>query len=267
MKKEFNLKDTILFGVILILMLLLMLSNCRNSNITKQLYEEKIKTNKAIVESDVLKKEKDGQYAKLVNNFNDQKEMINILKDQNKDLYKELKYNNEKILMINNSVISLVSKVDAGFGSINTKDTNLIDLNLRYPNTDGWFIDWTGHINRKTTKYDGKWTFGELPLDVILTETERGIWNSRIIGPDWLIVDKMEINALKPEQISQPYTPKQRNIGFILGGGYVHSFDNTIPNGISVGSGIYFKNHSLILNGTTNRSLGFSYYYRFVTFK
>lgn len=264
---KLNLKDKILFGTIIVLILLLILGNCKNSRITNELYSERTKANKAIVEADVLKKEKDGQYAKLVNNFNDQKDMINILKDQNKDLYKELKTNNEKLLMVNNSVISLASKMDEGFGSINKRDTNLIDLKLRYPNSDDWFIDWSGNINRKTAKYEGKWTFGELPLDIILTETDRGIWNSRIVGPDWLIVNKMEVNALKPEEISQPNIPQPRKFGVILGGGYNRSFDTNIPSNISIGFGGYVKNHSLILNGTTNKSLGLSYYYRFVTFK
>jgi uncharacterized membrane-anchored protein YhcB (DUF1043 family) len=263
---KLNIKDKILFGIIMVLMLLLFLGNCKNSKITKQLYEEKIKTNKAIVESDVLKKEKDGQYAKLVNNFNDQKDMVNILKNQNKDLYKEIKSNNEKLLMVNNSVISLASKMSEGFGSINKVDTNLIDLKLRYPNSDDWFIDWSGNINRKTARYEGKWSFGDLPLDIILTETDRGIWNSRIVGPSWLIVNKMEINALKPSDMI-PDDLKERKFGLILGGGYNKSFDNMIPNSLSIGVGGYVNKHSIIFNGTTNKSLGFNYYYRFTTFK
>ena len=55
--------------------------------------------------------------------------------------------------------------------------------------------------------------------------------------------------------------------GFMLGGGYIKSFNQGINDGVSIGVGAYFKNHSLLLNGTTNSTVGFNYYYRFTSFK
>lgn len=265
--KNVTLKDRILYGSIIVLILLLIFNNCQNGRMQKKLSDQLRETNKEIVKNSKLIKEKDGQYSKLVNNFNTQKELLKSLKEENKELYKTLKDNNEKILMINKSVISLREKVIEGFGKFDPKDSNLINLSLKYPEDKDWFISWDGSIHTKTAHYQGNWSFGQLPLKIILTETERGLWNNRIIGPEWLIVDEMEINALKPEEISQPYVPQPRNLGFILGGGYIHSFDSSIPKSLSVGVGLYFKNESLILNGTTNKSIGLSYYHRFVTFK
>ena len=53
----------------------------------------------------------------------------------------------------------------------------------------------------------------------------------------------------------------------MLGGGYIKSFNQGINDGVSIGVGAYFKNHSLLLNGTTNSTVGFNYYYRFTSFK
>jgi len=249
-----------------VLAILLMISNCKNTKLQEKMYEEQQSMNKMIVEMDTTTKEKDGQYAKLVNNFKSQKDLIKQLKDQNGDLYKFIKSQKEELLMINNTVISLQTKIDNGFGEFNPKDSNLINVSLKYPNDTDWFIKWDGSIHTKTAYYNGEWRFGSLPLQIVMTETERGIWKSRLIGPEWLLVESIDINSIPPEQMVNK--PEQRNLGFILGGGYIHSFDvNTSPSAISIGGGLYFKNNSIILNGTTNKTVGLNYYYRFKSFK
>lgn len=265
--KGINLRDTILFGGIMFLIVLLMMSKCENNKIQKELKDQLRQTNIEIVKNSKLIKEKDGQYSKFVNNFNEQKDLLKQLKEENRDLYKTIKKNDEKLLMINNSIISLQGKMIEGFGKFNPNDSNLIDLKIKYPDDKDWFISWDGSIHKKTAHYKGDWKFGSLPLQIVLTETEKGIWNSRLIGPEWLKVEKMEINAIKPEDIVSPYVPEQRNIGFMFGGGYVKSFATNINNGLSVGAGLFFKNHSFIINGTSTNTIGFNYYYRFVTFK
>lgn len=244
-----------------------MISKCENNQMRKELGNQLKETNKEIVKNSKLIKEKDGQYSKLVDNFNTQKDLLRELKEENKDLYKTIKKNDEKLLMINNTLITLQKKVVEGFGKFNPSDSNLIDLSLKYPNDSDWFISWDGSVHKKTAFYKGDWTFGKLPLKIVLTETKKGLWNSRLIGPDWLIVDSMEVKALAPEYMPpSPYVPQERKYGFILGGGVIRGFQ---PNylGLSVGVGAYFKNHSVILNGTTNNQIGFNYYYKFITFK
>lgn len=262
---SFSWKDRITYGTILVLILLLIFSNCRYNKMQEKLYQEVQKGNKAIVEMDKTKKEADGQYAKLVDNFNTQRDLTKELKEQNKELYKQLKSNNERILMMNNSIVSLKGQIAEGFGQFDSIDSTTINLALKYPNETDWFINWEGSIDTKTAFYKGDWKFGRLPLQVVLTETERGIWNSRLIGPDWLLVDSIDVKALKPEEIVKPR--EKRNFGFMLGGGYIKSFNPNINDGVSIGTGLYYKNHSLLINGTTNMNVGFNYYYRFTSFK
>jgi hypothetical protein len=263
--KSLSWKDRIVYGSILILILLLIFSNCRYNKMQEKLYDEITKGNQAIVEMDRIQKEREGQYAKLVNNFLTEKDLSSELKEQNKELHKQIKKNGERLLMMNNSIITLKGQIDEGFGRFNPDDSTVIDLDLKYPNDNDWFVNWYGSIDTKTAFYKGDWKFGKLPLQVILTETERGLWNSRLIGPDWLLVDSIEVKALKPEDIVKPR--EKRNIGFMLGGGYIRDFNPNGKDGISLGVGTYYKNHSLILNGTTNSTVGLSYYYRFNSYK
>lgn len=266
--KGINLRDTALFGGIVVLIVLLMMSKCENNQMQKELRDQLKETNKEIVKNSKLIKEKDGQYAKLVDNFNTQKDLLKQLKEENKDLYKTIKSNDEKLLMINNTLVTLQKKVVEGFGKFNPNDSNLIDLTLKYPDEKDWFISWDGSVHKKTAFYKGDWTFGKLPLKIVLTETKKGLWNSRLIGPDWLIVDSMEVKALAPEEMPpSPYIPQPRNYGFMFGGGYIKSLSTTVDNGLSVGVGFYLKNHSLIFNATSTNTLGFNYYYKFISFK
>ena len=162
--------------------------------------------------------------------------------------------------MLNNSILSLKGQINEGFGSVNQEDTNKIDIELNYPNDEDNFITWDGYVNKQSSFYKGEWRFGELPLQVIMTETNRGLWKSRLVGPKWLKVDSIEVNSLP-----LPIKEKKSNLSLILGGGYIKSFSDT-PNAVSIGAGIRFKDHKLIINGTTNQSVGFSYYYNIFNF-
>lgn len=254
-------KEKVLMSFIIILSILLILSAWYSKVEQNRLYKEIHRGNELILKKDKLTKEDDGQYAKLVNYFNTQKDLNKQLKEQNESLYKLIKKQDEKLLMINNTIITLKSEISEGFGNFNEKDTNLIDLTLKYPNDDNSFIEWGGFINRNTAFYNGEWTFGKLPLQIILTETDRGIWKSRLIGPEWLIVDSMDINSLPfPKQ----ETPK--NLSFMFGSGYVKSFNPQINDGLSIGFGVKWKQHNMIINAFTTEQIGFNYYYNLTNF-
>ena len=254
--------NKVLHWVILVLVGLLIYQSWVSKREQNRLYEKIQEGNKMILELDQLTKENNGQYTKLVNYFNSEKDLKEQLKKENNELYNLIKKQDEKLLMINNTIISLEGKMSEGFGNINEKDTNLIDLKLNYPNDDKSFITWGGFVNRTNGFYSGNWEFGELPLQIVLTETDRGMWRSRLIGPEWLTVTSMEINSLPLPQIETP-----SNFGLLVGGGYINSFDPNGVNGLSVGTGVRFKDHYLLINGTTNREIGFNYYHNIFNFK
>ena len=126
------------------------------------------------------------------------------LKEQNKQLYDRLTSQGERLLMINNSIISLRDEISQGDVEPDPIDSNIIKLDLKYPNSSESFINWNGKIDTKNLTYLGEWKFGKLPLQVILTETSNGMWSSKLIGPNWLIVDSMTVNSLPPSEIAKP---------------------------------------------------------------
>lgn len=259
-------KDKFLIGMVGGLIIVVLLLSWR-IGILKNDSKSDIETvRKSIITNDVLTKEKDGQYAKLVDYYKSEKDLKNELKDGNKELYQTLKSQNERILSLTNVVISLQSIVSEGNGKVDAIDTNQIDLSLKYPADKNPFIIWNGSVNKKTAHYKGEWDFGKLPLQIILTEEKRGLWKTRMVGPDWFKCDSLIINSLPAEQYSEN---KVRNIQFLVGGGYFANIPTpTRPNSIGVGGGVsLFDRHNIILNISTNNTFGIQYYYKFQSFK
>jgi hypothetical protein len=220
---------------------------------------------KSIIATDKLTKEKDGQYAKLVDYYKSEKDLKKELKASNEELYKTIKKQGERILSLTSAVVSLQGAVSEGFGHTDPVDSNLINLTLKYPEDKNPFITWGGSINKNTSHYKGEWTFGKLPLQIVLTEEKRGLWKTRLIGPDWFKCDSLMVNSLPAEQYTEN---KARKLQFLVGGGYNKSLSPTGADAVSVGGGInVFDKHNIILNVNTNKEIGINYYYKFQSFK
>jgi len=219
---------------------------------------------KSIIASDSLIRESEGRYSKLVDYYHTEKELKNELKDSNRELYEIIKKQNERILILSNSIVTLKSAISEGFGSIDKADTNLIDLALTYPTEKDPFIKWDGFIRKDDARYKGQWTFGKLPIQILVTEESRGLWKHRIVGPDWFIVDSLDVKSLPPDK----FPPAEKKLQYLLGASYLHSLNNANSGSIGVGVGLNIINqHSLILSATTNQEVGLSYYYKFKSVK
>ena len=215
---------------------------------------------KEIIANDSLVKEKEGQYAKLVDYYNTEKDLKNQLKDSNKELYNTIKKEQEKIIGLTNAIISLEKKVDSGKVEVDPLDTNKLNLTLTYPNNKDPFINWKGSVDKVTSYYRGEWTFGKMPIQIVLTEEKRGLWKTRVVGPEWFKLDSLSVNTLPPDK-------KEKSIQFLLGGGYIKSLSNG-PDAVSIGGGVnLFGGHNIVLTANTNKELGVNYYYKIKSFK
>jgi hypothetical protein len=220
---------------------------------------------RSIIASDTLLMESEGRYAKLVNYYNSSQDLNNQLKKSNSDLYKSIKSQDEKILSLTSSIVSLRGKIDEGFGSINETDSTKIDLKLTYPDQIDPFITWNGSVNRLTAKYNGEWKFGQLPIDIIITEESRGLWKHRIVGPEWFKVDSLSVNSLPPDEYVQS---KERNIHLMIGANYSHSLSPIGTNAVGVGAGINILNQHMILFGAnSSQQVTLGYYYKLRSLK
>jgi len=258
------LSDRFYQAVLVVLLVILAWLGIRLEMIKSQAKDQNDSLKKSIIASDQLTKEIDGRYSKLVDYYKSQKELNSQLKESNKELYESIKKQNERILNLTRAVTTLREEVSEGFGKIDPKDTNKISLELRYPEEKNPFITWSGWVNRNTAQYRGNWSFGKLPIEIVVTEESHGLWKHRIVGPEWFIVDSLSVVSLPPSG----YVPQKKAVQFMLGGGYVRSLNRAAGDNLSLGGGVsLFDRHNLIINATTNRDIGLSYYYRFETLK
>jgi hypothetical protein len=232
--------------------------NDQNQDINEQI-------KRSIIMNDSLVKLSEGRYVKMVDYFNTEKDLKNELKESNEELYINIKKQGEKILSLNNIIMTLKNEINQGFGKINTKDSNKIDLELKYPNEKESFINWKGSVDKKTNFYKGEWSFKKFPIQIVLTEEKRGIWKSYINTPTWLKIDSMYVNSLPPEEYKNE---EKRKVQFLLGGGYIKSLSPMGYDGISVGGGInLFDKHHIIINTNTNKEINVNYYFKFQNIK
>jgi hypothetical protein len=258
-------KDKFYLGLVGILLLVLFFLAWRIEGLKNESSNQADDLKKSIIASDSLVKESEGRYAKLVDYYKTEKDLVSELKGSNKDLYTVIKKQDERLLSLTSTVLTLKSAVDEGFGKINPNDSNLIDIALKYPSEVDPFIKWDGSINKKSAAYRGNWTFGKLPIQIVVTEEKRGTWKHRIVGPDWFIVDSLQVNSIPPDK----YVPTvERKIQFMLGGSYFFPANQSNLGWIGVGAGVNaFKNHSVFLTANTRQEFGVSYYYQFHSVK
>jgi hypothetical protein len=173
---------------------------------------------------------------------------------------------NQKINQIKELCKQHKVKTLFAFGSVTRDDFKAdsdIDLVVDFDEKDP-FIYWDGWVNKNTAAYKGTFSFGKLPIQVVLTEETRGLWKSRIIGPDWLKVDSMSVKSLPPTEYA---VVKPKNLQWLVGGSYVYNLNNS-SSGIGVNFGLnLFDRHNLILGATTLNQVSLGYTYKIKTFK
>jgi len=259
--KNTNTFNLLINIILLIALVLIGFTHCQNQ---KKAINETKKLRQSIINSDKLIKEKNGQYAKLVNYYSTQRDLLNNLKEFNSALYKTIKKQDERLLNITSAVITLDKKVVQGFAKPDPIDTNNLILSLKYPNEKDPFVFWDGTINKNTAAYKGIFSFGKLPIKVVLTEESRGLWKSRIVGPEWLKVDSLSILSIPPDE----YTPiKNKNIQFLVGGSYIYAL-NTNYHGLGVNIGLnLYDSHNLMIGANTLNQVSLGYLYKIKSFK
>ena len=233
-------------------------------SVQKESIDESDKLRKSIIASDKLVKESAGQYAKLVDYYASEKDLVNDLKNSNLELYNTIKSQRERLLSISNAILTLDKKVVEGFGQTDPLDTNKLNLSLKYPNEKEPFVFWDGWVNKNTAAYKGTFSFGKLPIKIILTEETRGLWKSRIVGPDWLKVDSLSVLSIPPTE----YTPAiEKKVQWLVGGTYYHGL-NSVGNGIGINFGISLADrHNIVIGANSLQQVSLGYIFKIKTFK
>ena len=251
-----NLVSFILLGVVVVL--LITFFQIKKDN--QHLQEQVIAYQKEIIQLDTLRKISDGNYSKLVDIFKTEKDLMSDLKKSYIEVYNHVKSNNEKLLALNQYFISFKNKLDSGIATL--KDSNSYEMKLFYPDQSDWFVNWNGIISKNTGNYNGAWNFGQLKFGVTLTQQTNGLFKSYITGPKFLMLDSIKVESLPPV-----IPLKERNLEFLLGGGYRFNIDQT-KKAFVIGAGFQWKNSNMLLLdvGSDNNVTG-KFVYKFRSFK
>jgi Sec-independent protein translocase protein TatA len=259
-------KDKFFTALIIILILLLIFFAWRMEGMRNDAQRQTDELKKSIIASDKLVQESNGSYAKLVDYYKTERDLVKELKGQNSDLAKDIKKQDERILSLTSAVVTFKGILEEGMGKFNPNDSNQIDMALRYPDATKPFAKWDGYVNTKTAKYNGNWSFDKLPIQIVLTEVKRGLWKNRIVGPDWFIVDSLQVNSLPPDKYA---SNTEKKLQMMVGVDYLKPLSNKNAWGsIGVGVGLnILRQHNVIVRATTNQEVGVGYYYTVKSFK
>lgn len=237
-------RDYIYIAAIAILVLFLFIQDKCNDR-------DKAKLRNDIAEASGMIKESDGRYSKLVTVISGNSDILKALKGSVDGLdldglRDDIKRNGERLLYF-----------ESAFATFRRQhDTTLIfqadqpgewKFKLQYPDSTKPFIIYDGLISEQNRRILGDWKFNRLPLSVVLTEMPNKTWNSRIIGPDYFIVDSVVVNALPPEKIAAA-----RRIAFVMGLGGGWNFDVNSPI-FTLSAGMKIRKMSFSIMGTTRQ--------------
>lgn len=252
------------YGVVIVgLIVFFLMQGCGDKKHSKDLEKQIENYQKEILKKDSVKKEADGQYAKLVDYFKTEGDLMKELKDQNGDLAKLIKKQDEKLLSISTTVATFKSQMDKGIKVDMLNNGTEAKFTTIYPGAESgqdWFIRYDGHLFTQTGKLDGAWTFNKIKFNVILTEQPDGMWKQRIVGPEFLEITDLKVNSLPKKDY---VAPTEKNIHFLLGAGYRTQL-NMKSNAVTLNAGISWKNKVIILTDvSTGQQVGLTIIKRF----
>lgn len=197
-----------------------------------------------IIKKDSLRKLDDGQYQKLIDDTKkSSRVLLDGLKAKNKDLSETIEEQDKKILLYANIISSFKPKTDTVYVDKVTKSFE--DF---YPNTDDWFIKYTSTYLGNDKRL-GDWYFQQYPLDVVVSEISKGLFEIDLAGPDFLQVNSLQVNSLPLSPITVD------NFGWIIGGDVNYNFDNHIP-ALGVYGGFRYKKTILFTRADTQKTVG-----------
>lgn len=243
-----NRKDVFYISLVAALVILLFIQDKCNS-------KEKAELRNELAAKSALVKDGEGKYSQLVTVVNGNSSLLSELKtalDENfKDVKSILKKNDERLLMFSTSHLRFKEKTDTVFiYPMDSTSEAEWRFRLVYPDSVNPILAYEGFILPQFRQIAGQWTSpNPLSITAILTETSKGNWNSRLIAPEYVIVDSIIVRALPPDKIA-----KQNKFRFVVGIGGGYSFSNQQPV-FSMSAGFKLKRMIFLGDGSTSGDL------------
>jgi HD superfamily phosphohydrolase len=238
MKDTFNLKTIIIIGIFVFLALYV--SKCSHDNETEKLRTE---LKKETLRNDTLKKISEDIYEKLVADSLTKKELFKILKQL------EIDVKNPKII----TRIEYKQKdVEKEVDEIKLKDSILQIIDF-YPNKDQYTLKYSSDINLINKKGKGKFEFIAQSLDLVISETEKGLWKATLKTDNEFV----EINSLDVQTLPDVTQPQKSN--WAKFGGVKYNTNLNDNKNLEILGGVRYKKLSVLGSANSSSQLGLGF--------
>lgn len=240
-------KDRLVRIALIFIIIVLMIFGISQCNSKRQAQNVVKDYKEFILKSDSLRLVKEGRYQKVVNDLNNQRDLNKKLKEENKELYKDIKDDNKLPISYTNIEAQPKNKVDTIIIRDTIKDGHYYKVfNDFYPNNEKPFITYKGEINNNSVL--GEFKFNPFELDLVISEKEKGIFEADLNAPEWLTVNSLEVNSLPLKNI------KKDNFDWMLGGAAgLNTQDNTPV--FDIEGGFRYKESLFSIQGTSNKEI------------
>lgn len=235
----------IVVGILLFLMIFgisLVISNFRKDGLLED-YK------KTLIENDSLRKIDNGHYQKLVNDMKSTNQILSIIKEDNKNLYKYLKEQGKKPISYTSIDFKPDDKINTIPINIKEKD-GLTYFNDYYPHKEDYFINYHGVINKDSL--NSSWTFKPIKIGIVVSEKTKGLFEADLTAPDWITVNSIEVNSLPLSDI------KKDNFDWLIGVSGGLNYLQRTPV-FDLETGFRYKKSIFSIQGTTNNEVKFGY--------
>ncbi len=223
-------------AIIILVCLIFILNKCKSNEIS----ELKSDIHKSIIKNDKLRLDKDGIYKKYVSDSLTKKQLNKKVRDLEIKVKKPIIV--EKIVFRNRDIKKTPDTVYI------KKDTvKIVDY---YPSKLNPFIQYIFNKEKDSVYSEFKF-LKDVEINVVINETDLGVYESNIKAPDFIKISNVDINMLPNKKID-----KVKNFGFILGAGYQK--DKYKNSNLTLNTGIRYKKTYLQVQATTNQSIGIS---------
>lgn len=216
--------------VITILTIIVFFGNQRYK--TQQKNKQIIFLQKELAKRDSLFQVADGAYKKLVADYYTERELLEVLSQENKELHTLTKTLKAKVVYYQTLTMKPNDRVDTVYVRTTERD-NVLSY---YPDKEVGFIKYTRTYFDEY--YIDNWKFNTLPISILIQEEQKGVFTSTIKGASWITISDMQVRSLPLDNITQKKLSFYTGLG--LGYNLTDNYKHKVVSDVSVG--IRYKN-------------------------
>ncbi len=240
MTTEKNQNKTLKYAIIAILCIIFTSAGIIHFK-NKQIDKYKGEYKRERLAKDSIREVSDGHYKKLVEDT--------LTKQELKKEIADLKIKADNPLILWKTKLEF-KEVDKPIDSI-ALTTDSLTISDFYPNKEKWFARYDANIKLDSTFKDskGKFSFSELPLNLVINEVEPGIFEADLETEEFIKINSLEVKALPLEQ------KRPDNFGFLAGGGINKDLTDMSYN-LELAGGIRYKKVNVLATVNTSGQAG-----------